>query len=53
MRPKKPLSTSRFSLRRPGNHSLSATTPFLTSAARARRARSSAVARSPVIGFSV
>ena len=38
MRPKKPLSTSRFSLRRPGSHSLSATTPFLTSAARARRA---------------
>ena len=46
MRPKKPLSTSRFSLRMPGRKSLSCTTPCFTPAALAWAASRSAVAES-------
>ena len=52
MRPKKPLSRSIASFRRPGRNSLSCTTPFFTPAAFAFRASASAISSRSEIGFS-
>ncbi len=52
MRPSAPLSMACFSLSSPGSQSLSCTAPFLTPAASAVRARSSATSRLSAIGFS-